>query len=344
MMAREISFGDRQHEHPSSCYVLPSLPLKLQSQPLFYLPFVMGIPFSISKMTPTNLLAGIQQSYFNGKPTWSERDIPDLSGQVIIVTGGNSGLGKETVRALLEHNAKVYMACRSRAKADAVIAELRELTGKEAVFLELDLADLASVRAATKEFLSKEDELHVLYNNGGIMTPPLELVTPGGYDLTFGTNVLGHFYLTKLLLPTLIATAATNPGAGRVVTLTSMIHYLSVPDYKTFKDGPARLKANPSDLYSQSKWACAVFAAELARRYGGQGIISTSVNPGNLKTDIAKDTFGLALLITKMLMIWPVEWGYIAPWGRVAKARKDVDDPKNGKELWEWLEEQVERL
>ncbi|KAJ7097646.1 hypothetical protein C8R44DRAFT_368836 [Mycena epipterygia] len=321
----------------------------------------MGIPISMGKMTPKNLWATLLQSYFCGKPTWSERDIPDLSGQVVIVTGGNSGLGKETARALLQHNAKVYVACRNRKKAEAVISELLGITGKEPIFLALDLADLSSIKAASEEFLGKETKLHILYNNGGIMVPPVDLVTSDGSDLTFGTNVLGHFYLTKLLLPALIAAAASNPSTGRVVNLTSVIHYIAVPNYATFKDGPARRKMHPTDLYSQSKWANAVFSAELARRYGDDGIISTAVNPGNLKSDLSRHAFGLEFIGARLLMIWPLGWGvrgplwagtspdgallngkYVAPWGRIVQAREDVDDPKIGEDLWTWLEEQVQ--
>ncbi|KAF7369180.1 hypothetical protein MVEN_00245200 [Mycena venus] len=248
----------------------------------------MGIPHSVGKMSPRNLWAILQQSYLCGTPTWAESDMPDLSGQVVIVTGGNSGLGKETVRALLQHNAKVYLACRSRRKAEETIAELRDLTGKEAIFLELDLANLSSIKAASEKFLSQETKLHILYNNAGIMVPPIELVTSDGYDLTFGTNMVGHFYLTKLLLPSLLAAAASKPGAGRVVNLTSVIHYIAVPNYHSFKDGPARRKMRLADLYSQSKWANAVFSAEIARRYGDKGIISIAVNPGNLRNQFVQ--------------------------------------------------------
>lgn len=127
--------------------------------------------------------------------TWSQsfppaskfdvHDIPDLSGKVMIVTGqystfspetiaklslagGNSGIGKETVRALLAHNATVYLACRSPEKGKAAIDELKADTGKEPLFLQLDLASLKSVRSAAEEFLSKEQQLHTLFNNGSV--------------------------------------------------------------------------------------------------------------------------------------------------------------------------------
>ncbi|KAJ7769687.1 hypothetical protein DFH07DRAFT_806712 [Mycena maculata] len=269
-----------------------------------------AIPFSLRHMTPSHTWAMLQQSFFCGKPKWS--DVPDLSGQVIIVTGGNAGIGMQTVKVLLQHNAKVYMASRNPQKAAAAIEELYGSTGKLPVFLELDLADLASVKSAATEFLSKEKELHVLYNNGGIMAPPIEEAMPTGYDLTFATNVLGHFYLTKLLLPTLISTAHTT-GAARIVTITSMVHYVATVDYTSFKDCPIRRNRTPFDMYAQSKWADAVLAMELGRRYGDQGIVSMSVNPGSLKTNISHSATGTLTLL--VVLIFPVAqlWAGTAP-------------------------------
>ncbi|KAF7313904.1 NAD(P)-binding protein [Mycena chlorophos] len=257
------------------------------------------LSFNPRHLTPQNTTAMLRQSYFCGRPQWGPQDVPDLTGKVIIVTGGNAGIGRETVKVLLEHNAKVYMASRNASKAGQTIDELEQQTGKRAVFLQLDLADLNSVKNAAAEFRSLETELHVLYNNGGIMVPPVEEITSAGYDLTFGTNVLGHFYLTKLLLPTLLATQG-----ARIITLTSMIHYVATVDYATFIEGPKRRKRSPLDLYAQSKWADAVMAVELARRYGPQGIISHSINPGNLKTDISKHTRGIVTFFTNVLLIY----------------------------------------
>jgi len=171
-----------------------------------------------------NLFSIIAES-FPPHPIFTVDDIPDLSGQIIIVTGGNTGIGKETVKELLNHDAKVYLAARNQEKAFAAIKELSEVTGKEAIFLKLDLSDLKGIKAAAEEFLSKETQLHVLFNNAGVMVPPVEQLTADGYDLQFGTNVLGHFYFTKLLLPTLIATAKTSSdGKARVVNTSSLGH------------------------------------------------------------------------------------------------------------------------
>jgi retinol dehydrogenase-12 len=106
---------------------------------------------------------------------------------------------------------------------------------------------------------SKEKELHVLFNNAAVMAPPIELLTADGYDLQFGTNVLGHFYFTTLLLPALLLGGKTSgDGTARVVNVSSTGHILSNMNFNTFKDGPARKKAGTDKLYFQSKYVCTV--------------------------------------------------------------------------------------
>ncbi|KAF8187405.1 NAD(P)-binding protein [Mycena galopus ATCC 62051] len=303
------------------------------------------------------LISILKQSY-PPKSKFSVDDIPDLSGQVIIVTGANIGVGKETVKALLQHNAKVYLAARSPEKAKEAIDDLKSQTGKEAEFLQLDLADLHSVKRAAQEFTQKETQLHVLFNNGGVMGPPIEQLTTQGYDLTFGTNVLGHFYLTKLLLPTLLSTAAPGKPA-RIVNTSSTASQLFGEDinYNTLKDSPARKKLGPNRLYYQSKLGNVLFSNELARRYGDQGIVSVALNPGNLKSGLQRHLTG----ITKFLVesaLYPTPYGaltqlwagttdegatfngkYLYPWARMGV--NPSTNPASEKALWIWLEEQV---
>ncbi|KIM76634.1 hypothetical protein PILCRDRAFT_643196 [Piloderma croceum F 1598] len=304
----------------------------------------------------------LQQS-FPSKPTWSASDIPDLSGKVIIVTGGNTGLGFETAKSLLAHNAKVYIGARSQAKAEEAISKLRELTGKEALFLQLDLGDLKAVKTAADEFLSKEKELHVLFNNGGVMVPPIEQLTADGYDLQFGTNVVGPFYFTKLLLPTLISTAKnSSDGHARILATASSAHLLTTLNFNTFKDGPARKAAGPDTLYAQSKVGNIVVAKEIAKRYGDQGIVSTSLNPGNIKTDMLRHMTGPKKAFLNMIS-FDVEhgaltqlWGgtspegkdlngkYLIPFAKVGTSSAHAQDPQIGQELWTWLEEQIKNI
>ncbi|KAF8799007.1 NAD(P)-binding protein [Phlegmacium glaucopus] len=307
------------------------------------------------------LVASFISQSFPPESKFNVRDIPDLSGKVIIVTGANTGIGKETAKALLAHNAKVYIAVRSEEKAKSAIDELKEQTGKEAIFLKLDLANLHSIKTAAEDFMSKEKELHVLFNNAGVMVPPVEQVTVQGYDLQFGTNVLGHFYFTKLLLPTLLAAAKTSPdGKARIVNTSSLGHIFSSGlDFNTFKDGPARKKKGIQTLYAQSKLGNVHVSNEFAKRYGEQGIVSTSLNPGNIKSDLQRHISPFEYLMVAFLL-QPLPYGaltqlwvgtspegaelngkYLIPWARVGKATSVANDPKLSGELWTWLEEQV---
>ncbi|KAK7440996.1 short-chain alcohol dehydrogenase [Stygiomarasmius scandens] len=299
---------------------------------------------------------------FPPQPKWSTSQIPDLSGKVVIVTGGNSGIGKHTIQALLEHNAKVYMASRNAEKAKAAIDDLKAKTGKEALFIQLDLADLRSVKRAAEEYLSKENRLHILFNNGGVMVSPIDELTAQGYDLQFGTNVLGHFYFTKLLLPTLLSTAQITGQSVRVVNTSSIAHVAFTKlDFDSFRDGKARRRIGKNRLYGQSKFGNVVFSNELARRYGDKGIVSTSLHPGMLKTELQRH---LGFLQKHVLepMLHPAELGaltqlwagtlpdpegkelngkYLLPWARVGSPAKSAEDPKWGVQLWEWCEEQI---
>ncbi|KAI0642874.1 NAD-P-binding protein [Trametes meyenii] len=295
------------------------------------------------------------------KSKFSVDQIPDLDGRVVIVTGGNVGIGYETVRALLQHNAKVYLAARNKTKAEAAIASLKEATGKEAIFLELDLSSLASVKKAAQEFLSKEHELHILFNNAGVMFPPIDQVTKEGYDLQWGTNVVGHFYLTELLKRALFAGAESSPDHhARVVTTSSSGAYGGALRYDTFKDGPQRKKSSGDVLYYQSKLGNAVVANQTAKRYADKGIISISVNPGNIQSDLQRYLPAVVRKIMFAVMLYPTPQGaltqlfagtmpealnfngeFLVPWARLGKCRQEAYDNQVGTQLWNWLEDEV---
>ncbi|KZT06203.1 NAD(P)-binding protein [Laetiporus sulphureus 93-53] len=291
---------------------------------------------------------------------FSTDQIPDLTDRVMIVTGGNAGIGRETIKALLEHNAKVYMASRNQERAEAAIRDLREQTGKEALFLELDLSSLAAVRKAAEEFLNKEQALHVLFDNAGVMWPPRELLTEDGYDLQFGTNVIGHFFFTKLLIPALIAGAETSPDHhARIVMTSSGAAYRYTLNWDSFKDGPARRKMSTNTLYCQSKFGNVVVAREFAKRYACKGIVSVSCNPGNIKTELQRYLPSAARMLMNLALYSPPYgaltqlWAgtvpetldyngkFLIPWARLGECRKEAYDDELGARLWDWLEEQV---
>jgi retinol dehydrogenase-12 len=208
------------------------------------------------------------------------------------VTGSNTGIGKEVAQILFSKNAKVYIAARSQEKAEKAIEVIKKSSPNstgELVFLRLDLANLASIRASAEEFLSKETKLDVLFSNAGVWITPQGSKTEQGYELTLGVNDIGPFMFTKLLTPLLVATAKTElSGAVRVVWVSSVGAELGshkpggVPldnlDYHDEKPGTFR--------YAVSKAGNYLLAVEHARRHRNDGVISVLLNPGNLDSDL----------------------------------------------------------
>jgi len=163
---------------------------------------------------------------------WTFEDIPDQTGRVVLVTGGNTGLGYVTCQELLAKGAKVYLAGRQSQKSEDAIERLKKETGKDNVhLLPVDLSELKSVRTAAETFLSKEKRLDILINNAGVLAVPVDELTKDGYDMHFGVNLLAHHHLTVLLLPALIA--ADTPA--RVVNLSSFGHQFAPAEGISFE-------------------------------------------------------------------------------------------------------------
>jgi NAD(P)-dependent dehydrogenase (short-subunit alcohol dehydrogenase family) len=205
---------------------------------------------------------------------WSTKDIPDLTGMSAIVTGANSGLGLETARELARAGARVLMACRNPVKAQAALEEVRR-TARDpegVVTAALDLASLSCVRT----FAAGVTAVDLLINNAGIMAIP-RAESADGYEMQLATNHLGHFALTGLLLPQLLA--SPNP---RVVTVSSQMHRVGKID---FDDLMGERSYNPWRAYGQSKLANLLFTSELARR-AGSSITATAAHPGWSATNL----------------------------------------------------------
>ncbi|KAF7352158.1 NAD(P)-binding protein [Mycena venus] len=270
----------------------------------------------------------------NFKP---ERDIPDLSGQIALITGGNAGLGYQTAKQLLLKGAKVYIAAHSPEKATEAIKRLRtetSATEDQVHFVKLDLADLRSVRAGAADFLAREERLDILFNNGGCMTTPVEQLTVQNFNLQFGTNI-----------PALRSSHVARGLPARVINLSSWAHNLAPAPtgfvLDTLRDGEMRNKQTkkwgmlaPWRLYGQSKLGNLLISNYFAREYSDI-LVSCAVHPGFISTDLGQHqgVMGLSfrMFYTASMgaqtQLWAgtaapaaqINGKYLIPWARIAE-------------------------
>ena len=313
---------------------------------------------------------------FPPKPTFTENSIGDQKGKVFVVTGSSSGVGQELAQILYAHNGKIYLAARSPEKIkkaiESIKSNVKESQG-ELIPLHLDLADLSTIKKSAQEFLGKESRLDVLFNNAGVMIPPQGSKTKQGYELQLGTNNLGHFLFTELLTPRIVETAKKSPaGTVRVIWVSSSAAFLGSPkggvdlnnlDYKTDKSA--------GEKYSVSKAGNYLHAVEYAKLHREDGVVSTSLNPGNLKSELQRNVPRLVAPILNLILHTPIHGAYtelfaglspeagmektgawIIPWGRFGEMRKDIlasgkEESESGtgiaRKFWEWSEEQVKQ-
>ncbi|TEA12742.1 putative oxidoreductase [Colletotrichum sidae] len=313
---------------------------------------------------------------FPPKPQFTENDISDLTGRVCIVTGANTGVGKEVAQILYSKNATVYATSRSEEKGRAAIASIQKAFPDSKGRLELltlDLADLTTVKPAAEAFLANENQLHLLINNAGVMMPPQGSKTAQGYELQLGTNCVGPFLFTKLLTPTLVKTAKTAPeGSVRVVWVSSSAAEVLSPypaieienlDYSK-RDRLKEFK------YGISKAGNYFHSTEFAKRHRSDRVISVALNPGNLSSELDRHITALIPTLFRKATTYPAingaytelfaalspeitiektgEW--VVPWGRLYSIRDDLVQGSKSREdggtglaqdFWKWTEEQV---
>lgn len=219
--------------------------------------------------------------------SFSENDIPDLSGKTAIVTGSTGGLGFETARMLAEHGARVIIAARNPDKGSEALARIQATTPKaDIAFEKVDLGRLASVAEFGARLNAAGAPIDILVNNAGVMTPPNRQTTSDGLELQFGTNYLSHFALTAHLMPLLRqAPAARVVSLGSVAARDGQIHFDNLQSEASYR---------PMVAYGQSKIACLLFGMELARRSAANqwGITSLSAHPGISRTDLLHNAPG----------------------------------------------------
>ncbi|KFA71235.1 hypothetical protein S40288_03868 [Stachybotrys chartarum IBT 40288] len=326
-------------------------------------------------------VASLWTQFFPPRPKFTEGDVADLNGKVYIVTGATSGLGKEVARILYSKHATVYLGTRNETKTIEVIDHIKKVAPSSTGIIRhfhLDLGDLSSVKASAEQFLAAEKQLHVLFNNAGYMGPEGGTErTMQGHEKHLAINCLGTFLLTKLLTPTLTATAAA-PGipAGSV-----RVVYLSSIAAEMYSDKNVGLRLDNLDYHAEksSKYRYGVsklgnwaYALELSKRLRNDGVIGVAINPGNLQTDLFRHQSYLFRLLTgpanypiingAYAELWaglspeitPEKAGeYAVPFGRFHPIRRDLEqnaarseaEGGNGatSKFWDWSEKQVKQ-
>ncbi|KAF2498007.1 NAD(P)-binding protein [Lophium mytilinum] len=303
---------------------------------------------------------------FGGGITFKpDTDIPDLSSKVILVTGGNNGLGKESVRQFAKHGAKVYMGARSEKKATDAIAEIKQsLPNANIAFLEFDLTSFDSLKSASQNFLAENDRLDILMNNGGIMAGPRG-VTKEGYEMQFGTNHVGHALLTRLLMPVLEKTAAEQDSDVRIINLTSNSQELFAPKAGLLLD---KVKTDmestgPLTCYGHSKLANVYFTKGLAKHY--PQIKSVAVHPGGVQTGLSARLYATYPRFKPILLLMRLAFADVSvgahgqlwastatsadvqngalyyPVAKEHEGRPLMNDPEMVDSLWDWTETEL---
>lgn len=292
---------------------------------------------------------------------WTPDQIPDQAGRTALITGAGSGIGLETARVLAQHGARVILAGRSQARLDEAATTIRA-TAPQAPLdtLVVDLADLASIRAAAERIAATET-VDLLINNAGVMNLPHRQTTTDGFELTFGTNHLGHFAFDAEAWP-----AVRRSDGARVVTVSAIAARWR---NGRFDDLMSERRYRSMGAYAKSKRANVVYTLELARRLAGQPIEAVVVHPGSAMTNLQRHSKGalthLGMRVVERLAMgstagaaWPTLYAatssdvqsgeFIGPAGRdqttgtphSVDLPNGADDPAEG----EWLWAESERL
>ncbi|XP_038137108.1 retinol dehydrogenase 13 isoform X2 [Cyprinodon tularosa] len=219
-----------------------------------------------------------------------------LDGKTVLVTGANTGIGKETCRDLAGRGARVVMACRDLTRAERAAEEVRHSTGNgNVVIRHLDLASVYSVSQFAKDFLDSEERLDILINNAGVMMCP-RWITEDGFETQLAVNHLGHFLLTNLLLPLLKSSVPS-----RVINVSSIAHQGGRIDFDDLFF--SRRPYSALESYRQSKLANVLFTRELARRLKGSGVSAFCLHPGVIRTELSRHVEGWFPLLGALLRI-----------------------------------------
>ncbi|KAJ3992094.1 NAD(P)-binding protein [Lentinula boryana] len=302
--------------------------------------------------------------------SFSESDIPDLHDKVAVVTGGNSGIGKQTVAVLATKGAKVYLAARTKEKYEQAINEIHAshpaAVDAQILFLQLDLSTAAGAKAAAEEFKAKESALHILYNNAGVMGTPKGKLSSDGYEYQWAVNAFGPFVFTYHLLPVLEQTAENAPfGAARIINTASDGAKQAPKSGIPLDDPTVGSSATRFECYGHSKLGIILITRQLAERY--PNILSLAPHPGPVRSDLTRE-LGIprpVMWILNRVVFKPVQYGaltqlyagttttidhskngsYLIPLAKLEKKlpHSQCYDDQFGKKVWDWNMEAMKK-
>ncbi|EXJ70452.1 uncharacterized protein A1O5_06521 [Cladophialophora psammophila CBS 110553] len=289
-------------------------------------------------------------AFFPPDPTFTDKDLPSLAGKVFIVTGAASGVGFDLVKIIYVAGGTVYVAARSASRCEGAIEKIKAQTSSQKYAgklktMVIDLADLETVKVAVDEFLRRETRLDVLFNNAAVMLPPTGSKSKQGQNLEMATNCVAPYLLTTLLEPILIRTAASSPPLSvRVVFVVALMQYGNPAGKMSFDDhGDPKIPPKQWDTYMQSKVGGTWLAAGFAQQLGSKGILSVSVHPGLMRTELQRNMSVIDRVVMKYIFKPPVHGayselyaafspqlkaenngGYVMAWGRIADLPEDI--------------------
>ncbi|KAL1853675.1 short-chain alcohol dehydrogenase [Diaporthe australafricana] len=313
---------------------------------------------------------------FPPKPTFTEQHLESQAGKVFIITGANSGVGFELAKLLYQKNGTVYIAARSESKIknaiEAIKQEFPSSNGRLASIV-IDLSDLNTIKPAAQDFLGKESRLDVLFHNAGVMLTSNDAKSSQGHELRMATNCLGPQLLTHMLAPLLIETArdqASQKDSVRVVWVSSMINSGSTKGGIAWDEALNKPKILPGgmDQYMQTKVGDVFLAHEWGERLAGDGVVSVSLHPGLMKTELQRDNKAMQTMMG--IIFKPAKFGaytelfagfspevtvqkngsFLIAWGRFSSVRDDIAAGLKSKEqggtglaktFWDYCESEV---
>ncbi|CEP21689.1 RSD1 [Cyberlindnera jadinii] len=307
-------------------------------------------------------------------PTYLPKDYPDLKGKYVLITGTSAGVGCEAAKLLLLKNAHVVMVNRNLEKTAKVIDEIKkdllkeEVTGEDIdsriTVVQADLADLTTIKPAATKVLDSVPQLDIVILNAGVMQPPNDSVTKQGYELQFGSNVIGHQLLIELITPAILKSADSN-GKPRVVFLSSMAHLLSPANGGLSWDFKDASQSSSGLIYGQSKAGNIYQASSYGKKYADKGIATIAVHPGILNSELQRNYPGWLVAAIKPIA-YPAVYGaytelfaalsplvgekgpgfvgYVAAFGQFRDLREDIakgcTDGTDDK-LIDWIDKEI---